>query len=618
MASQVEDYLAEVHAAFVDERAGEVFGDIPQMAAVDPDRFGICIATGDGYLYEVGDTRLSFTIQSISKPFTYGLALADRGVEAVARKIDVEPSGDAFNEISLERRTGRPRNPMINAGAIAAASLVAGATLEERYERLRGEFSRWAGRELSMDEEIFAADLAAAHRHRAIGHLLRGSGVIEEDPGPAIELYFRQCALEVDCRDLALMAATLGNGGEHPRTGERVLDNLLVERVLSVMTTCGMYDAAGEWVADVGLPAKSGVGGGVLAVLPGQIGIAVFSPRLDEHGNSVRGVAACRRISRELELHFLHVTSARRTAIRAAYDVLAAPSTRRRSPAEQEILGEYGQRARILALHGDLLFAGVESVLRQLAAEAPEFDAIVLDVSRVAEIADVARRMLLDAAVRLEGVACRIALVDPDRELPRAAEAGTPVFAELDDAIGWAEDLLIERHGGEEVAEERVGFERHGLIDELGARDREVLGEVLEDRLVPAGELIVSSGEPPAGIFLVVSGEASASVLDTPSGGTGGGGGRRRVAVLPPGTSFGKRATLSGEPHATDVEADTDVELRVLTPEGLLELERRAPRVAVKLLRTMFAQAHAAVERGGAETAPDEDPLATGPRHLPS
>jgi glutaminase len=586
MTSLVEDYLASVHSAHLHDVGGAVADNIPEMGEVDHDAFGICIATGDGHLYEVGDTRTEFTIQSIAKPFTYGLALADRGPATVASKIDVEPSGDAFNEISLDPVTGRPRNPMINAGAIAAASLVAGETPEERYDRLRAMFSSWAGRELSLNERIYAADIEAAHRHRAIGHLLRGSGVIEDDPQHAIDLYFRQCSLNVDCRDLALMAATLANGGLNPRTGERALDSELVERVMSVMTTCGMYDGAGAWVADVGLPAKSGIGGGVLAVLPGQIGIAVFSPRLDEHGNSVRGVNACRQISHELELHFLHVTRARTTAIRAAHDVLATPSSRRRTPGEQAILGEYGQRARIFSLHGDLLFAGVESVLREVAEAASELDAIVLDVTRVGEVADVARGLLREAADRLERADCAIALVDPDGDLPRAAEAGTPVFADVDDAVAWAEDHLIARHGGEVAGADRAGFERHGLIDELGAGEREVLREILEQRHVPAGELIVASGDRPAGVFLVVSGQASACVAD-------GNGGSRRVALLAPGTSFGKRATLAGDPHATDVAADSDVELLVLTPEGLLELEQRAPRVAVRLLRTMFAQAHA-------------------------
>ncbi|MEX1141574.1 MAG: glutaminase A [Thermoleophilaceae bacterium] len=612
MASLVTDYLASVHAGHSDDRRGRpwrVGDDLPAGAYAEEDAFGICIATGDGYLYEVGDTRVDFTIQSISKPFTYGLALADRGIEAVDAKIDVEPSGDAYTEISLDPASGRPLNPMVNAGAIAAASLVAGATVAERFERVRAEFSRWAGRELEMEERIFAADLAAAHHHRAIGHLLRGSGVIEDDPGPAIELYFRQCALQVDCRDLALMAATLGNGGQHPRSGERVLDAALVERVLSVMTTCGMYDAAGEWVADVGLPAKSGVGGGVLAVLPGQIGIAVFSPRLDEHGNSVRGVAACRQISRDLELHFLHVTRARRSAIRAAWDVLASPSSRRRAPAEQELLSEHGASARVFELHGDLLFAGAEAVVRQLSEQAPDLDAVVLDVSRVAEAADIARQMLLDSRDRLGLHACRVGLVDPAGMFPRAGDGDGAVFADIDEAVAWAEDLVIERHGGEPATLERIPFEQHGLVDELEPGERRVLRELLEARRAAAGETIVASGDEPAGIFLVVSGQATASVSEGTDG-------PQRVAVLPAGTSFGKRSLISDEPHTTDVEADTAVELLVLTPAAMRELERRAPRVAIALLRAMFAQAHANVERGAPEEA-DAPPLPSGARHLP-
>lgn len=613
MASLVADYLASVHERHRDDRRGRAWRISDELPAIEPageDAFGICIATGDGYLYETGDTRAGFTIQSISKPFTYGLALADRGIEAVDAKIDVEPSGVGFSEIGLDPISGRPRNAMVNAGAIAAASLIDGATLDERSERARAAHSLWAGRELELDESVLAADFAGAHRHRAIGHLLRDAGVIEGEPDPAVELYFRQCALCVDCRDLALMAATLANGGEHPRTGERVLDPALVERVLSVMTTCGMYDSAGEWVADVGLPAKSGVGGGVLAVLPGQIGIAVYSPRLDPHGNSVRGVAACRQISRELELHFLHVTRARRSAVRASWDVLAGPSSRRRTLAEQDVLGEHGHAARIFELHGDLLFAGAEAVVRQLTEQADELDAVVLDVSRVAEAADIARRMLLDSRARLGDRACRVALVDPDGMFPRAADGASPVFDDLDEAVAWAEDLVIDRHGGEPAAPERIPFEQHGLVDDLSSGERRVLRELLQARRAEPGEKIVASGDEPAGIFLVVSGQATASAPDATEG-------TRRVAVLPAGTSFGKRSLVSGEPHTTDVEADTEVELLVLTPDGMSELERRAPRVAIALLRTMFAQAHANVERGPFEGDPDATPVPSGPRHLP-
>ena len=544
----------------------------------------------------MGDTRTDFGIESISKTFTYGLALADRGFAAVDEKIDVEPSGEAFYEISLGE-TGRPSNAMINAGAIAAASLVAGETLDERYERVRAAYSRSANRELAMNEEILGADLAVGHRHRAIGHLLRGSGVIEVDPGPAVELYFRQCALQVDARDLALMGATLANGGVQPRTGERVFEPEVVERVLSVMTTCGMYDAAGEWVVDVGLPAKSGVGGGVLAVLPGQIGIALYSPRLDRHGNSVRGVEACRQISRELELHFLHVASDRRSAIRHAWDVGSAPSSRRRTPDEQEVLNEYGACARVYALHGDLLFAGAESVVREFTERAPELEVIVLDISRVSEIADVARRMLASMREALRERGCVLALVDPDEEV--AVAQGIEVFGDLDEATAWAEDRLIERHGGTLATTAPIPLAEHGLAGDLRPDELGALRPLLERRRVAAGERVVTAGEDPAGIFFIVSGQATAEATDAD-------GTTHRVAVLPAGTSFGKRAVISGEPHATDVDADTDLDLFVLTPQAMRELERRSPRTAIALLRTMFTQQRAAPE----PRPPEESPLA--------
>ena len=593
MASPVHDFLASVHAAHLPDTRGRVYDAIPQMASL-PDGFGICLATVDGYLYEVGDTRRDFTIQSISKAFTYGLALADRGIEAVGERIDVEPSGEGYYEISLDGSTGRPRNAMINAGAIAAGAMVAGATPEERFQRVQALHSAAANRPLEMDREIFEADYAIAHRHRAIGHLLREAGVVDGDPNPAVELYFRQCALQLDCRDLALMAATLANGGVQPRTGERVFDPEVVERVLSVMTTCGMYDAAGKWVADVGLPAKSGVGGGMLAVLPAQMGLAVYSPRLDRHGNSVRGVAATRQISRELELHFLHVASERASAIRASWDVLAAPSSRRRTPDEQEVLDEFGACGRVYALHGDLLFAGAEAVVREFSESAPDLEVIVVDISRVSEIADVARRMLGEAQAALAERQCALALVDPDGEL--VGTESLPVFDDPDEATAWAEDRLIERHGGEVATTDPIPLAEHGLAGDLRPEELGALRPVLERRSVAAGERIVAAGQEPAGIFFVVSGQASAHATDAD-------GGERRVAVLPAGTSFGKRAVISGEPHATDVRADTDLELFVLTPDAMRELERRSPRTAIALLRTMFSQSRASGERGTAEDA---------------
>ncbi len=580
MASPVHDFLASVHAAHLPETGGGVYDAIPQMASL-PDGFGICLATVDGYLYEVGDTRRDFTIQSISKAFTYGLALADRGIEAVGERIDVEPSGEGFYEISLDPVTGRPRNAMINAGAIAACALVDGSSPEEQFERVRSVFSRSAYRDLQIAQDIFEADYAIAHRHRAIGHLLRDAGVLDGDPDPAVELYFRQCALQLDCRDLALMAATLANAGVQPRNGERVFEPDVVERVLSVMTTCGMYDAAGEWVADVGLPAKSGVGGGVLAVLPGQMGLAVYSPRLDRHGNSVRGVAATRQISRELELHFLHVASERASAIRASWDVLQYPSSRRRTPDEQELLDSWGGCARMYALHGDLLFAGAEAVVREVTDRADELEVLVLDVSRVSEIADVASTLLAASRATLAERGCALALVDPDGDLDGGATLA--VFDNVDDATAWAEDRLIERHGGEVATTDRIPLAEHGLAIELDTDQLNELRPFLERRSVAAGERVVAEGQPPAGIFFIVSGQATADVTDPD-------GTERRVATLPAGTSFGKRAVISDEPHNVDVRAETDLELFVLTPDAMRDLERRSPRTLIALLRIMFSQ----------------------------
>ena len=206
-------------------RSGSVADYIPELAVVDPDSFGICLATSDGYVYEAGDSRKRFAIQSVSKPFTYALALADRGLAAVAAKVDVEPSGEPFNEISLDPITERPRNPMINAGAITCASLIAGRLAATSGSSGCGSFySRFAGRELELDEDMFASEDRTGNRNRAIGYMLRSFGILDEDPQTTLAVYFRQCSIEVDCRDLSLMAATLADSGVNPVTNERVLD----------------------------------------------------------------------------------------------------------------------------------------------------------------------------------------------------------------------------------------------------------------------------------------------------------------------------------------------------------------------------------------------------------
>ncbi|MEV4419088.1 glutaminase A [Patulibacter sp. NPDC049589] len=575
MRSVVQDYIESILGDCTADRSGAVADYIPELAAAEPDRFGVCVASADGYVYEAGDSRVPFTIQSISKPFTYGLALADRGLEAVDAKVGVEPSGDAFNEISLDRESGRPRNPMINAGAITAASLVAGDDDAATFERIRRAYSAYAGRELQLDEAVYESERRTGHRNRAIGHMLRTVSILEDDPEPVVDRYFRQCSLLVDARDLAMMAATLANNGIQPLTGEQVLAPHLVERVLSVMTTCGMYDGAGDWVSGVGMPAKSGVGGGVLAVLPGQIGVAVFSPRLDIHGNSVRGVQACRRLSRELELHFLHVSRGARSAVRASWDLVDRPSRRRRTPEEEGVLREHGRRARIYALHGDLRFAGAETVVREIARRSDDLELLVLDLRRVDEVAGVARRMLAELRERLRASGCEVSIVDPDGVLPEPEhddQSWPPRHGGLDGAVEWCEDDLLARYGSPTCSLEHVALEDHPLVAGLDAGQLAVLRELLRPRTAAAGDVLARRGDAPVGIHLILSGRVTVSV-DGPDGRP------RRVATLSAGMSFGELALVAGRPHAADVHADGPVDLLVLDPEAFAVLGAEAPAV---------------------------------------
>jgi glutaminase A len=294
MRSIVHDYVVQVLDACESDRSGAVADYIPELKAADPERFGLALATLDGELYTAGHDDVEFSIQSISKPFAYALALEDAGFSQVMAHIDVEPSGNAFNSLSLKPESGRPYNPMINAGAITAHSLVAG-TGDERVERILARFSALAGRELRVDEAVFESEYETGHRNLGIAHMLRASGILGEDPEQVVRGYTRQCSILVTARDLALMAATLANGGVQPVTGEQLMEPRVVRQVLSVMMSCGMYDAAGDWITNVGIPAKSGVGGGLIGALPGQVGLAAFSPRLDPHGNTVRGIEAFER-----------------------------------------------------------------------------------------------------------------------------------------------------------------------------------------------------------------------------------------------------------------------------------------------------------------------------------
>ena len=302
-AHSLDHILTTVHERHSGNQGGTLASYIPQLAAVDPEPFGIAIATVRGRLHTVGDVDHPFTIQSVSKAFVYCLALELVGREAVLKRVGVEPSGDAFNAIIFDPYTNRPFNPMVNAGAITVAGIVRDVAGADAFDLILDRLSEAAGRTLSIDEAIYRSESETGHRNRAIAHLLRNVEVLASPVDEVLDLYFRQCSILVTASDLARMGATLAYIGENPVTNRQVFRLDAVRDTLAVMFTCGMYDDSGDWAFRVGVPAKSGVGGGICGVVNRQLGIGTFSPRLDPKGNSVRGVAAFRDIGDELGLH---------------------------------------------------------------------------------------------------------------------------------------------------------------------------------------------------------------------------------------------------------------------------------------------------------------------------
>ena len=286
----------------VDE--GVVADYIPALARVSPDLFGACIVGAAGRTIMAGDASHRFSIQSVSKPFVFALVCDAIGHDEARRKLGVNSTGLAFNSVmAIELNADRTMNPMVNAGAIATTSLVPGPTAEDKWRFISDGLSGFAGRELELDMETYESEAATNLRNQGIAHLLDSYQRLYFDPDEATDIYTRQCSLMVSAEDLAVMGATLANGGVNPRTQRRVIDRSICKRVLAVMATAGLYERSGEWMYDIGLPGKSGVSGGIVTISPGKGGLGTFSPRLDSAGNSVRGQLLTRDLSEHLGLN---------------------------------------------------------------------------------------------------------------------------------------------------------------------------------------------------------------------------------------------------------------------------------------------------------------------------
>src|SRR5215218_6624435 len=300
---QVRRAVDEAYERYRAAAGGQRSQVYPALARVPADLFGICAVGTRGGVHATGDADHGFAIMSVAKPFVFALVCQALGPEEARDLLGTNATGLPFNSLAaVERGPDGRTNPMVNPGAIATASLAPGRGAEARWEFLREGLSRFAGRPLSLDEEVYASAAATNHRNRALANLLETYGRLGCDPAEAVDLYTRQSCLRVTATELAVMGATLANGGVNPLTGERVVDAAVCHFTLAVMTTAGLYETSGDWLYDVGVPGKSGIGGGIVVVSPGKGALATFAPPLDGFGNSVKGQLAARFLSRRLGL----------------------------------------------------------------------------------------------------------------------------------------------------------------------------------------------------------------------------------------------------------------------------------------------------------------------------
>ncbi|HMF20481.1 MAG TPA: glutaminase A [Gemmataceae bacterium] len=298
---QVQSLVAQAHARYKSNTEGENSQVYPALARVPSNLFGVCIAGTSGRIYAAGDIDYDFSIMSVSKPFVFALVCEEIGAEEARAKLGANATGFPFNSLAAVERSADGRtNPMVNAGAIATTSLVPGASEDAKWRFIHDGLSRFAGRKLPLNDEVYVSAAETNFRNRGLANLLQSFGRVYCDPLEATDLYTRQCSLNVSAKDLAVMGATLADGGVNPVTKERVIDSATCHYALAVMATAGLYETSGDWLFDIGLPGKSGIGGGIVTASPGKGGLGTFAPPLDSAGNSVKGQLVAKFLSQRL------------------------------------------------------------------------------------------------------------------------------------------------------------------------------------------------------------------------------------------------------------------------------------------------------------------------------
>lgn len=645
MISPLHRYLSEMLENLRPMTSGTVNPVTEVATSPDINKVGLTITTVNGHQYSSGDTDHKFAIQSIAKVFAYGLALDDLGPTEVGKKVDVEPSGDPFNEISLQQNTGRPANPMINAGAIATVGLIKGKGGTDRITRISRHMklaAEGSPGDLDINRTVYHAENIGGHRNRALAWLLRSFEIIDSDPEPVVQDYFLECSTDITTENLSMMAATLANKGVNPVTGREVFSEETTRQVLAVMMTCGMYDAAGNWMIDIGLPAKSGVDGGIMVVVPGQLGIGVYSAPLDNHGNSVRGAAAIRRVTRDLGLHYADAAPLGGSTLRAHYSLADASLGVVRSTELSRITSQFGDRCQILEVSGDLGFAETETMARTIVEMEEDVSMVIIDFQGVDDYGRAAILMLasLTSSWRdngkdiifidwgeslveslLEYTSVRDDLYLPDpREKAKAASAGqidlpwdaesieaeiTGEFRLFDNrsaALEWAELRLAQRYAREilQTDDSPREPETAPVFEFLNDRDVNELSGYMELRSYTADTVIRRVGQPFGGLYFVRSGRVELAA-------EGQGDARYRHVYLSPGTTFGEFALSYTGRQLTTIRAVDDVEVLVLSAQKIASIEKTNPQLAIRLWTAIAREAYTVLEQSSREAGAREE-----------
>jgi len=574
---------------------GALANYIPELSKVNPQNFGIVLTTVDGYQYSFGDTAIEFTIQSVSKPFVYGMAIQEYGVKKVLEKISVEPSGDAFNSISLYPDSGRPFNPMINAGAITATSLLWQLHKAETFDRILETLGIYAGSSLRIDEAVYNSESATGHRNRAIAYLLRNFNILQTEVEAPLDAYFKQCSINVDCCQLSIMGATLASNGVNPLTGKKALKSKYIPHVLSVMASCGMYDYSGEWIYNVGLPAKSGVGGAVLAVLPGQLSISVYSPLLDAKGNSVFGVELCKRIAERFSLHLYKTPRQIKQVLRRQLTLRTVRSKYKRDEWAEDLLEQFGGDVHLMELQGELCFATCELFMRKISDEC---NTLILSVRRCITLDDGALNLLVKLGEEFQESGKTMLITDYNHlELFSSLDhknTGFLRFNTLDDALFHLETTILDSNGYK-PKEEPVQLMDQQLLKGLTPWELNELKKHLLYKLYKHDEIIIKKGSSAKNIFFLESGRVI--IQDTSDENKD-----FTLAIINAGNSFGEMALLDKQKRSANVKAQTNVSCFIMLYEILDKMENLAT-VKVKILTNLGASLSSRLRTANKEIA---------------